>query len=212
MKNQTLDDLGKFLDDDISWRKKDLITIRRHLEECKDKKLDCFLRGAIVLLYAHWEGFIKNAGSRYVEYVAVRRLRYRELNPGLLALAIKKRLNQIGNNVEDIKSFCTMLQEGLENKSRNFESIDTKSNLSSKVLKDIMCALDLDYEYYRTKEILIDEKLLGNRNMAAHGDFMIFDFAEYLELHKQVLDMMEHFKTEVGNAAANKLYIREECR
>ena len=52
------------------------------------------LRAGIALLYAHWEGFIKNAAEHYLQYVALKKLTYQELNCGFVALAMKQRLDE----------------------------------------------------------------------------------------------------------------------
>ena len=52
----------------------------------------------------------------------------------------------------------------------NFKNaINTESNLSSKVLKEISWCLGVDYSPFEIREKFIDSHLLGRRNSIAHG-------------------------------------------
>jgi RiboL-PSP-HEPN len=51
--------------------------------------------------------------------------------------------------------------------------IDTRSNLNSEALENIVMSLGLDYTRFQTKGKFIDEKLLGNRNKIAHGRYLM---------------------------------------
>ncbi len=62
-------------------------------------------------------------------------------------------------------------------------------------------ALGLDYSRFATKEKLIDEKLLKNRNSIAHGQYLLVSFAEYIDLHDEVLGIMQDFYNQVENSA-----------
>lgn len=69
----------------------------------------------------------------------------------------------------------------------------------------------LDYSFYQTKQVIIDEQLLKRRNMIEHGEslpYLSLDREEYRELQGQILGMMEDFRTQVENHAAQELYRR----
>jgi RiboL-PSP-HEPN len=91
---------------------------------------------------------------------------------------------------------------------RHEDVITTASNLSSIVLCEITCVLGLDYSFYKTREIIIDEQLLKRRNAIAHGEYLSLDLDEYRNLRRQILTMMEYFRNQVENNAAQKLYLR----
>jgi hypothetical protein len=80
------------------------------------------------------------------------------------------------------------------------------SNLSSSVFKEIICMIGLDYSFYKSKEVLIDEKLLGKRNIIAHGNYLDIDEKDYDELHRIVIEMMDTLRNQLDNAAATKEY------
>ena len=66
--------------------------------------------------------------------------------------------------------------------------------------------LGLDYSHYESKEKIIDEKLLANRNSIAHGDHLLVDCAEYLGIHDEILALMQLFYDQIDNAARMKMY------
>ena len=86
--------------------------------------------------------------------------------------------------------------------------IDTESNLSSKVFRDVVEKLGLDYSSYETREKLIDEKLLESRNTIAHGSYLATDLDGYIDLQDEVLGMMELFRNQIENSAITKSYRR----
>jgi hypothetical protein len=82
--------------------------------------------------------------------------------------------------------------------------ISTASNLSSEILKEITYILGIDFSIYSTKSVLIDTKLLKTRNEIAHGEDSVFDRDEYLELHREIIGMLDIFRTQIENAAIQK--------
>ena len=55
---------------------------------------------------------------------------------------------------------------------------------------------------------VIDTKLLKTRNEIAHGEYSVFDREEYVELHREVIDMLDLFRNQIENAAINQDYMR----
>jgi hypothetical protein len=72
-----------------------------------------------------------------------------------------------------------------------------------------VCKLGLDYSFYESKQVIIDEQLLKRRNAIAHGEYLSLDRDEYQQLRDEILAMMENFRTQVENHAIQKLYLRQ---
>ena len=87
--------------------------------------------------------------------------------------------------------------------------ISTASNLSSEILKEITYILGIDFSIYSTKSVLIDTKLLKTRNEIAHGNYSVFDRDEYLELHREVIGMLDIFRNQIENAAIEKKFMQK---
>lgn len=80
MKIRTESQLSDAIDNDLIWRKKELTQLKFLLESVAGRgdRESTVLRGAVTLVYAHWEGFVKLAGLSYLEYVSGQRLRFDE--------------------------------------------------------------------------------------------------------------------------------------
>lgn len=213
-KIRTVSQLSDRLSEEIAWRKKELIYIKTLIE--REKKISktiqtTLLRSGTAILYAHWEGFVKNAAESYVEFVSRQNLKSSELAPNFLALAIKKQLNEAQGSQKAVifTKVVDFLITGLDSKCQIQwdDAIKTKSNLNSDVLKDIICILGLDYSLYATKEKIIDETLLRSRNEIAHGQYLLIEFKQYMELHHEIIGLMDLFKDQIENAALSKTYL-----
>jgi hypothetical protein len=203
---RTLSDLQQEMSADFAWRKKELHNLKAMvLSNGKRHTRDMTIRAAVTLLYAHWEGFIKRVGSAYLEFVARQRLQNDELNDHFLAVAVAKIIRDATAASKPKKCLELVAFFRSEGTSRCKlpwkEGVPTKSNLKSEVLQEIVAMLGLDYSRFATKEKLLDEKLLKNRNQIAHGQYLLVDQAEYLDLHDEVLGMMQDFYNQVENAA-----------
>lgn len=213
LKIRTIGQLNEELDAELAWRKKELIYIKSLIE--KDGSLhrtvqDTLVRSAVTILYAHWEGFIKNAATFYVEFVFRQNLKYSELSTNFLTLDLETKLGEcsIQDRHTQISETIEALRGDLEISPSNQwkNAIQTKSNLNSKYFKEIVTSLGLEYSFYEIKEKLIDEVLLGSRNKIAHGERYSLDRVQYIDLHHEVIGMMDIFKNQIENSANLKTY------
>ena len=212
-KIRTLTQLTDALDKDLAWRKKELIFLKSLIDTHQSKPTEStFIRSGLTILYAHWEGFVKNAATLYLEFICRQNLSYEDLIPNIVALAIRVRLDQARETNKAIvhtdlaKFFMTELSEKCSISWK--EAINTQSNLNSTVLHNIILALGLDYLPYQTKANLIDEALLASRNAIAHGQYLQIDYDGYVNLYHEMLNLIELLRNQIDNAAAMKLYQR----
>lgn len=195
------------------YAQKELSQVKSQVESknVSDQKHKVFLRSGICILYAHWEGFVKLASNSYLEYVSMQRLSYNQLANNFVALAMKEKLKEAKdtNKPSLYIPVCDFFLFELNERSYlPKDVISTASNLSSGILKEITLILGLDFSFYSTKSKLIDEKLLKSRNEIAHGQYLLIDRQEYLELHQQVINLLEIFRNQIENACINKNYLR----
>jgi hypothetical protein len=193
--------------EDLVWRRKELTILRDLVQKFQGEPLRSrvLIRGAVALLYAHWEGFVKKSSSYYLEYVASQRLPHKTLAANFIGLILRTKFFELGanekissgNNLADF--FCTSMERRSNVPYRKV--VDTKSNLSSKVLIDILNALGLDVAQFETRLMFIDTNLVNPRNHIAHGEVLDMSVEEYLILHNDVMALIETYRNEVENAS-----------
>ncbi len=213
MKIRTIDELQDYVDKEMSWRRKELSAIKSNIFVAKEFAKNTALRSGIAILYAHWEGMVKNIATAYLSFVANQRLQYKELKNNFWSIAIKN----------DLLGFDETRKSSRHNKIikniRNMEDkrahipyedvIKTKSNLNSDVFIEIMETIGLDYSQYEGNFKLLDEVLLKMRNEIAHGEkpeYIDLDQDRFNEVYDKIVDMMNMFSTQIMNAACLKEY------
>lgn len=214
MKARDLTEFLDALDDEFAWRFKELTTLNSNIKTSPPVTKPMLIRCATALLYAHWEGFIKNVAEAYLHYVAIRKLQYSELSKAFIALSIRSKLLDLetDTHAEKHQSIVEFLLYDLDTRAKIpiQGTIKTKSNLNSLLFRDIVFTLGLNYSYYELKEQLIDAKLLNWRNSIAHGQGLCPKEADFDILFREILDILRKFKDQVSNAAAQKSYRREK--
>ena len=209
MKIRTKEEFQDAVDSETAWRKKELSALASNIATSKNAAKSTALRSGIALLYAHWEGLVKNIATIYLCYVSFQNCKYNELKPNFMALAINK----------EIKLFTESNKATLHNKVVNkirtegeykakipYEDvIKTGSNLNSTIFIEIMETIGLDYSEY----VLIDEVLLKMRNEIAHGErveSINLDENRFIEIYSVINEIMKKFVTQVTNAVYLEQY------
>lgn len=212
MKIRTIGQLDIFLDSLSSWRKKELTQLRFAVSTSAGEQQRVFIRAAVTMLYAHWEGFVKDAATGYIQFVALQKLKIGNLTDNFIALALRSQIREAGQSskttahIKLVKLFTT----GLSNQSiiRWRQSVRTESNLTGRVLREITDTLGLDFTEYALKIKPVVERLVHVRNNIAHGRGMLVDEAEYVDLHSETISLLDKFKTQISDAASNRGFHR----
>lgn len=212
MKIRTVADITSAVDGDLAWRKQELTTMKFAVQNARDHTSDALRRAGVALLYAHFEGFVKSAGTSYIEFVAFQGLTHAELKPNFLAMAIRRELTAAkqSSEAESFTKLAAYFVEKLNSPARiEWKNIvQTRSNLGSDVMKNIIATLGFDYSPYATQEKTIIEKLRDSRNNIAHGKFLSIDAVEYQNLHDAVIAMLGRFRDQIDEAVSFQSYRR----
>ena len=164
------------------------------------------------LLYAHWEGFIKNATMAYVNFVNSQRLRYDELASCFITFGVKRRLielsasRQAASNIAAVEFFLSGLGERANLKLSRV--VETKSNLSSTVFENIAVSVGIETTRYQVRYKLIDESLLRRRNRIAHGQYLDLDSTDCRKLIDEVILLLRTYKDDIERTAGTRAYLR----
>ena len=200
---------------DHIWRIREISELKSLVEgrTVSDIRKKVLCRSGIALLYAHWEGFVKKSGTYFLEYVSNQRLSMAELKSNFVTLSIREKIDQASDS-RKYSTFDQITQYIIQNKLVRVRIpvkniVDTKSNLSTVALKEIIWCLGLDYYHFEAKEKLIDTKLVGRRNHVAHGELIQIDVDDFIEMVDEVLGLMTIFKNLLENAAVLEQYKTE---
>lgn len=210
-KVRTLSEMQSALDQEMGWRLKEIAVFTAGAGKNGPQRKP-YIRAGVALLYAHWEGFIKNASEIYLSYIESRALPYRDLKSCFIVFGLKGKINTIVGgrrsqpNVDALDFIVARLGETA--KLKISAAVDTESNLTSTVFSNIAVSLDIALTPYQTKFHMIDSSLVNRRNKVAHGEYLDIRGGDFSELVKEILFLMRHYKTDIENAASLESYKR----
>jgi hypothetical protein len=214
MELRSLDGFETYLTEDLKWRLNELDNWERMVGACRPHERVGALRAGIALLYAHWEGYIKEAARAYLEFVSRKRLKIGELRAELAAVALRGMLGrgEQSKRSADHTALIEMLRneaQGDANIPYSQSTIRTRSNLAFDVFEDIMHSLGCDASRHEISRTLIDVRLLKNRNEIAHGREMLIELDDWLVIRERVVDVLKDVRTQLQNAAALEHFRRQ---
>jgi len=220
---RNLEELSDKLSGDLEWRKKEIIDMRAIIDLSGTPNY--LLRAGFVMLYAHFEGFIRFSSNAYVAYISGQKIRTSELKMCFSAMKLRVHSNDILQNNDPktatIKGLIEKYHQILEEEFRFKLSEDsipyideddpvikTNSNSSSVVLKEISDSLSLDYtELFSSRAQFIDKEILKPRNGIVHGNRMPISQDSHREVQIYVLQIMDEFSDAILSAAQASAYL-----
>lgn len=212
---RTVAELQEVLDASLAWRRIELSALKAEVERSAAKGASSPLaramaRSALAMLYAHWEGFVRDGLRSYVQFLSRRRLKFEELNDGLLMTVFASLHRRISSGDDSAAQLLleAIRQPGVSRAQipRN-SMVNTRSNLRFEVLCEILDSVGIDPREFDTKAQLIDRSLCEARNEIAHGRERFPSPNDFSDLHDQVMSMMEAVRDRVLEAAQSKSYL-----
>jgi hypothetical protein len=212
MNARSLEELSNFLDEDLKRRKLEISALKFAVASARSHQAEPFRRAALLLLYAHWEGFIRAAATAYCVYVNHQGHSCAHLTANFVAVALRSKIEQLAEVKKStiVTAITQELVGGLSSQATfNWTGdIETRSNVDSEVLREILCLIGLDYTPYATYAGFLDGKLLKSRNDIAHGKLVVVDEETYEDVHEKVSELLTRIKDDVENAVATKKFLR----
>jgi len=202
-------DFSTQLEVDRSWRLKEISDLKTAARAADSSLRRVLLRSLVTICYAHWEGFVRFAARKYLEYVALRKHSYGSLDRQFLRNYFLPRLAALSNSRASVREMCGLVDEILNSSERRFarvnlDLIDTKSNLNFNVLLEICLVCSIPTEPFEKHESFVDVFLLKRRNGIAHGEDTYLEINDVDELTDNTVAMMRAF----GNALENHIYLK----
>ena len=194
-----IEEFEEALQKDLAWRKKEVSDLWLI---CQEKNIEVILKSFLLMLYDHWEGYIKQSSKLYLKFISEHSLKHKQLTLNYKAITLK---GLISSCVKDNESFSLSNEVKLLNKlidkeeakfsvSKNFDKdkdktiIDTQSNLNPKVFRGICDTLGIEYkDCLAIRKHYLDEQLINNRNAIGHGNQIDFKPTSDFNLNLQSL-------------------------
>ncbi|WYP26530.1 MAE_28990/MAE_18760 family HEPN-like nuclease [Alkalihalobacillus sp. FSL W8-0930] len=211
---EALEDAIEF---DLSWRKRELLQLKLAIKRNNTSlSKSTLIRSGISLLCAHWEGFIRSAANNYVLHIIDNRCKINELKNNFVAYFLREIFPKL-EETNKISVYTSVLDyiDKTSTKKFNLEYVDepfkrivnTESNLSYKLFKEILISLNLDHSRYTLRDKYIDREMLKQRHEIVHGeDYRRIDY-NYDELYNEVMWIMNDFRDQIIGAAEEKRHI-----
>lgn len=203
----THSDVEDRIDAALVWRRIEMLALRNEVERAAalssaSPLARALARAGVAMLYAHWEGFFKEACQAYLDFVAKRKPKVVDLNDGLL-LSVLDALHKRMSSGDDVGA-AAMLEAVRTPTVRARiprQIINTKSNLRHEVAADILFSIGLEKSLFMTRSVLINKSLCDARNTIAHGRELFPSAEEIVVLHAEILQMMEDLRDVILGAA-----------
>lgn len=198
---------------DSAWRKKEISSLKQRVARAEGESRTIMMRAGVLVLYAHWEGFVRFAAATYITHINERITRFNvPLTEHYKQLLMWRCIQRKGDypHAKTPLGFLDVMQEWKTKPSTNLsdDMIDAESNLSSTVLRKILRIIDIPFADFESKQKQIDEKLLGRRNPIAHGQRRTVTIDEYFEADREVRALLEIFQRKIEDCIQNSSFTK----
>ena len=179
-------------------------------------------RGGLVLLCAHWEGFLRNSVRLYFKHVFAQELRLKELAPNFVAAAFFADVQRAGKaeypgSVDTHGKLAQRIISGADEVCRNSTwEVRTEGKPGTEVLARLLSSaglnprLGLDAANWSTMSVFIDEQVVRDRHLVAHGEGFQISRIEFLERADRMLGLLDRVSSELIGAAERRIYLSME--
>lgn len=206
-KPYTEEDISSIFDADMIWRRKELSDIKATIKRADQFSKPALLRAIVALGYAHWEGYVRTCANKYFEYLTLRKKQFVDLERQIYVNNFLVRLDALHHSRTSLEERCKLINDILDGQNRRFSYlnpnlVDTRSNLSTDVIKDICIICGVDSSQFEQNRTFLDVLLLKRRNAIAHGQQEFIQIDEIDDFVGNILALMESFR----NLLENKIY------
>ncbi len=204
----------------LSNRKKEITDFYMYIQGCQSSGIAEILnKSFILLLYAHWEGFIKEYTIKYFSFIISQKLVLSKLTENFLLIYLKSLLKtyKVDKNIFQEKKILDLVSKGSKFKIKIDEyfekyTVGSESNLKFKNYKNI-CTI-LNYSLIDETNVFETnlEKLVHNRNSIAHTGLKAKEntYSDILDIEimkNLIIGEMENFHSFIEKNVVNREYL-----
>lgn len=197
--------------EDRNWRIKEISDLKSAIMRGDEGMRRVLLRALVAICYAHWEGYVRFSAKKYLEYVALRRFQYRDLDRQFFRNYFLPRLATLSTSKTSIAERCALVDEILNASDRRFSQanddlINTKANLNFEVFTDICLVCSVSEKAFADKATFIDVVLLKRRNAIAHGEDTLVALNDLDTIASDTIGLIRAFGDELENRVVLQTY------
>jgi len=204
----------------LSNRKKEITDFYMYIQGCQSSGIAEILnKSFILLLYAHWEGFIKEYTIKYFSFIISQKLVLSKLTENFLLIYLKSLLKtyKVDKNIFQEKKILDLVSKGSKFKIKIDEyfekyTVGSENNLKFKNYKNI-CTI-LNYNLIDETNVFETnlEKLVHNRNSIAHTGLKAKEntYSDILDIEimkNLIIGEMENFHSFIEKNVVNREYL-----
>lgn len=193
------------IQEDNEWRDGDFAKFKKNIASL-DQAL--WNRMCVPMIYAHWEGFVISSLKILITYLNTLEINPSNIPTNLVVVCLDKSYRSLSGkqSFQQKIEFTDRFKAIFEKNIKFSGKINTKSNLSSKVLCEICTMFDFDYEKFKTITRNLD-MLIRIRNSIAHGENAIIPSKENINNYiKTVNEATDIFLNEIEIFLVNEKY------
>jgi len=200
------------IDEDLAWRKRELTRTKFLCGQARDHDRSVLNRASVVLAYAHLEGFLKCAVRAYCSFLNSQGLRYAEVTPSLVALTARGRLvtaeraNSLGVHIDLVSFLLGDLSAAVDLPADDIAG--SLGTVNTDLLGQLARLMGFDSSRYEKRWALIDERLVRNRHLVAHGERIEYLDSEVEDIRELALSLIEDLRTDIQNSVVLGSYRR----
>jgi hypothetical protein len=200
-------DLSRQLFEDRNWRIHEISDLKSATRRADKNLQRALLRGIVTLCYAHWEGHVKMAASKFMEHISLRKPYFRDLQRQFTLNHFQGRLVALEGSKGSFTDRCEIIESILDSANKQFKRvpadlINTQSNLSFRIFSAICVVCGVDPELFEDRRDFIDLMLLKRRNAIAHGEDTFVSIDDLDRLTNETIDLMREFGDALDNCAS----------
>ena len=102
----TKEQLRAAMETELAWRQEELAFLKNQLTNIQEEVLqDKYRKSLVLMLYSHFEGFVKICLLTYIQYVNSLHLKREKFNDKLIVSSMNREFNAYDNNDEKCNIF-----------------------------------------------------------------------------------------------------------
>lgn len=212
MKIKTIETLEDALDKHLAWRKQEMLNLKTLIDRGDDARI-MLIRAGMALLCAHFEGFIKDASYDYLSFVANQNICYKDLQEVFSIWKIHSLIEECAKSskysiqARVLEKYNALSSEPFSINKKSM--INTHSNPSTEVLKELLLTLGVETDIFRTKANYIDSSLLANRHSIVHGERTNLAYDDFSVTFDIIMRILDDYKDFLIDAAAEEAYKKQ---